>query len=57
MYNEKLDSLEKTLNGIYENLEGFENLGLGYYEIMVIVLQDGIMKMDSSVSDFYKKID
>lgn len=53
MYSEERVFLEQTLYSISRNLEGFKELGLKDFQIVVVVIQDGIMKMKEEVVDFY----
>lgn len=50
--------LERTLGGIQENLEGFQELGVGSEQIVVVVMQDGIEKTNKGIiSKIYDSID
>lgn len=53
MYSEERVFLEQTLFHIFRNMKGFEQIGLKDFQIAVVVLQDGIMKMKEEVVDFY----
>ena len=57
MYNEDRDLLMKTLEGIYDNVDSFCAAGMCAEDIAVVVLSDGILKMDQSVSDFLREVD
>ncbi|KAL4500526.1 hypothetical protein ABPG72_002950 [Tetrahymena utriculariae] len=53
MYSEERVFLEQTLYHIFKNMSGFEDIGLKDFQIVVVVIQDGIMKMKEEVVDFY----
>lgn len=55
MYNESLELFLKTLQGIQSNLPGFNQIGISPERIVVVVIQDGIMKMDKSVVEYFDK--
>ncbi|EGR27608.1 hypothetical protein IMG5_193390 [Ichthyophthirius multifiliis] len=57
MYAEKRNFLENTLIHIQNNLEEFKKHGVSNQQIVVVVLQDGIMKMKQETVDFYSQID
>ena len=57
MYNEDRDLLTKTLEGIYDNLDSFCNHGMCAEDIAVVILSDGILKMDESVVNFLRELD
>ena len=52
MYNESKHAINLTLNGIYKNLREFRKRGISDGEIVVLFVQDGILKM---VSDRKKR--
>ncbi len=45
VYNETRDQLEHTLDGLIKGLHRFKDKGIDFYEIVVIVIFDGIDKM------------
>ena len=45
MYNESMNAINLTLNGIYDNLENLAEQGLSHEEIGIILMQDGILKL------------
>jgi hypothetical protein len=45
------------LKGIYRNLKNFKSIGYKTDEIAVVLVQDGILKCDSSIIDFYLELD
>ncbi|KAL4468647.1 hypothetical protein ABPG74_005150 [Tetrahymena malaccensis] len=53
MYSEERVFLEQTLYHIFKNMRGFEEIGLKDFQIVVVVIQDGITKMKEEVVDFY----
>lgn len=53
MYSEERVFLEQTLYHIFKNMKGFEETGIKDFQIVVVVIQDGIMKMKEEVVDFY----
>lgn len=57
MYNEERDLLNKTLEGIHDNLAAFCMASVCPEDIAVVVVSDGIMKMDQSVRNFFKELD
>lgn len=54
MYNEKEEEFDKSLRGIYQNLDRFKQAGIRDEEIAVIVLIDGIDKMHHSMSRLFE---
>ncbi|EAR85461.1 chitin synthase (macronuclear) [Tetrahymena thermophila SB210] len=57
MYSESREFLENTLYHIYQNQKGFLQIGLKDFQICVVVIQDGIMKMKEESVDFYTEIE
>ncbi|KAL4499711.1 hypothetical protein ABPG72_017251 [Tetrahymena utriculariae] len=57
MYGEPKDFLINTLRGIHANLKHFENMGISSRQIVVVIFQDGIMKMQSQMVDFFSGLD
>ncbi len=57
MYNEDRGLLTKTLEGIYDNLDSFCAHGMCAEDLAVVVLSDGILKMDPSVLEFLRDHD
>ncbi|KAL4443113.1 hypothetical protein ABPG74_002180 [Tetrahymena malaccensis] len=57
MYSESREFLENTLYHIYQNQKGFLKIGLKDFQICVVVIQDGIMKMKEETVDFYTEIE
>lgn len=52
MYNEDKDMLNNTLQGIGENIVQLYKQGVDPDKIVVIIVQDGIEKMDKSILPF-----
>ena len=46
VYYESRSQLEKTINGIYQDLNIFKNNNIEPYQIVVIVIFDGIEKLN-----------
>jgi len=46
VYNETRSQLEKTILGIYSDLKTFKTNGISPFEILVIVIYDGIEKLN-----------
>ena len=46
VYNESRSQLEKTIQGIYSELDTFKTNGISPFEILVIVVYDGIEKLN-----------
>jgi len=57
MYNEDRHLLNKTLEGIHDNLAAFVMASVCPEDIAVVVISDGIQKMDPSVVRFLKELD
>ncbi|KAL4499716.1 hypothetical protein ABPG72_017256 [Tetrahymena utriculariae] len=57
MYGEPKDFLINTLRGIHANLNNFEKMGISSRQIVVVIFQDGIMKMQSQMVDFFSGLD
>ncbi|KAL4488449.1 hypothetical protein ABPG72_013017 [Tetrahymena utriculariae] len=57
MYSESREFLENTLYHIYQNQKGFLQIGLKDFQICIVVLQDGIMKMKEESVNFYTEIE
>ncbi|KAL4456824.1 hypothetical protein ABPG73_002271 [Tetrahymena malaccensis] len=57
MYGEPRAFLENTLSSIAANLPQFAKLGISQKQIVVVVLQDGIMKMKEEMEEFYNEQD
>ena len=57
LYNEKKDYLKMTLAAIQSNLREFKKFGISNNEVLVVVIQDGIMNMDKSVKEFFWSMD
>jgi hypothetical protein len=57
MYNEPKEALKLTLLGIYKNLKHLAEMGIKDNEIGVVLIQDGILKCDESVIDYYAEMD
>ncbi|KAL4476141.1 hypothetical protein ABPG74_009874 [Tetrahymena malaccensis] len=57
MYGEPKDFLVNTLRGIYKNLKHFESMGISSKQIVVVIFQDGIMKMKEEMVDFFSELD
>ncbi len=53
MYNEDRTMLNNTLQGIGENIINLYKQGVDPDKIVVIILQDGIEKMDKSILDMF----
>ncbi|KRX06345.1 hypothetical protein PPERSA_04958 [Pseudocohnilembus persalinus] len=51
MYNESYEMLERTLVGIQQNLANFEKMGLDSRNFAVVVIQDGIEKMNPQIKE------
>lgn len=52
MYNEDKDMLNNTLQGIGENIVQLYKQGVDPDKIVVVIVQDGIEKMDKSILPF-----
>lgn len=52
MYNEDYEALSKTLIGIHDNIQEFKRQFKNWedWNMVVVVFQDGIMKMNGSKS-------
>lgn len=57
MYGEDREFLERTLEGVHKNLRGFKKLGVENEQIVVVVIQDGIMKMQNEMEDYFTYLD
>lgn len=57
MYSESRDEYENTIYGIHENLKTFKKAGICNEDIAVIVLMDGIKKVDPSMKEIFKEQD
>jgi len=63
IYNESLEELEKTLDSVRENLTIFQNNGIQTFEILVVIIFDGIAKMNNennqlkSIVEFFKAME
>ena len=57
MYNEDRDLLMKTLEGIYDNMDSFCSHGMCAEDIAVVIISDGILKMDPGVLEFLQEVD
>lgn len=44
MYNERMEALDLTLNGIFKNIEHLNTIGITPNQIGVVIIQDGILK-------------
>ena len=49
MYNEKEEDFSNSLKGVYENIKAFKRAGISEEELCLIVMIDGIDKMDQSM--------
>jgi hypothetical protein len=45
MYNESKHAINLTLNGIYQNLEHMRSQGISDGDVVVVLIQDGILKL------------
>ncbi|EAR87844.2 chitin synthase (macronuclear) [Tetrahymena thermophila SB210] len=57
MYGEPKDFLVNTLRGIHANLQHFEKMGISSKQIVVVIFQDGIMKMKEEMVDYFSELD
>ncbi|EAR90456.3 chitin synthase (macronuclear) [Tetrahymena thermophila SB210] len=57
MYSEDRHFLEQTLLHIQKNLQGFSELGVQNFQIVVAVIYDGIMKIKEEVVEFYCELE
>lgn len=57
MYSEDREQYENTIYGIHENLKEFKKVGICNEDIAVVVLMDGIMKVDPSIREIFKEED
>ena len=57
MYSESRDEYENTIFGIHQNLKAFKHAGICNEDIAVIVLMDGIKKVDPSMKELFKEED
>ena len=57
MYSETRDEYENTIFGIHENLKVFKEAGICNEDIAVVVLMDGIKKLDASMKEIFKEED
>lgn len=57
IYNETKSELFKTLQGVMENLESFLDHSISPYDIAVVVIFDGILKMDESMRTYFSTLD
>lgn len=57
MYNEERHLLNKTLEGIHDNLAAFLMASICPEDIAVVVISDGIQKMHPTVLKFMKELD
>ncbi len=57
IYNETKSELFKTLQGVMENLESFLDHSISPYDIAVVVIFDGILKMDESMRTYFATLD
>jgi chitin synthase len=57
IYNETKSELFKTLQGIFENLESFLDHSISPHDIAVVVIFDGILKMDESMRSYFSTLD
>lgn len=48
VYNETRDQLQLTIDGILKNLPHFKKAGVANHEIIVVVMYDGIEKLNNS---------
>jgi len=49
--------LRKTLSGVSNNISTFVKNGINPDEIAVVVIMDGIEKVDPTVSDFFGEME
>lgn len=54
IYNEELELLERSLSGLMSNIEKFKNHGIMPYQIITVVIFDGMDKMHESVIKLFK---
>ena len=54
MYNEDRSMLQNTLLGVGENIVRLYNQGVDTDKIVVIIVQDGIQKMDHSILSLFE---
>ena len=57
MYSESREEYENTIFGIHQNLKAFKHAGICNEDIAVIVLMDGIKKVDPSMKELFKEED
>ncbi|KAL4466748.1 hypothetical protein ABPG74_010345 [Tetrahymena malaccensis] len=57
MYAEPKDFLVNTLRGIYSNLKHFEKMGISSKQIVVVIIQDGIIQMVEEMVNFFSELD
>ncbi|KAL4509921.1 hypothetical protein ABPG72_010114 [Tetrahymena utriculariae] len=57
MYAEPKDFLINTLRGIYSNLKHFEEMGISSKQIVVVIIQDGIIQMMDEMVNFFSELD
>lgn len=57
MYSEDKAMLRKTLSGVSNNISTFVKNGINPDEIAVVVIMDGIEKVDPTVSDFFGEME
>lgn len=51
VYNEEKNLLEKTLNGLLANLMEFKKMGISNNEMLIVVMFDGIDKINDDAED------
>jgi hypothetical protein len=57
MYNEDRGMMNNTLLGIGENIAKLYKKGVDPDKIVVIIVQDGIEKMDKSIQEFMEVLE
>jgi len=57
MYSESRDFLVNTLHSIAKNLHYFNKINVSNKSIVVVIIQDGIMKMQEDMVEFYSEQD
>jgi len=57
MYSEDKSMLRKTLAGVSNNIATFVQNGISADDIAVVIIMDGIEKVDSTVIDFFGEME
>lgn len=57
MYAEDRQMLKNTLKGIQRNVKNFKEYNISQEQIVVVVIQDGILKMQGEMEDLFNELD